>query len=89
MLRVTVEDLGTALRLKAGGRLTGVWVQELEQSWRRLTARSPGVALVVDLTHTEYVDLAGRYLLFLMYQSGVSLNANSLYMKTLVAEITG
>jgi anti-anti-sigma regulatory factor len=89
MLRVTVEDLGTAFRLKVEGRLAGVWVPELEQSWRALTARSPGVGLIVDLTHTEFVDLAGKYLLSLMYQSGVQLSANSPYMKTVVGEIRG
>jgi len=89
MLRVTVEDLGTALSLKVEGRLAGVWVPELEQSWRMLVARSPGVALIVDLTHTDFVDLAGKYLLSLMYQSGVQFRANSPYMKTLVDEIAG
>ncbi len=89
MLRVTVEDLGTALRLKVEGRLAGAWVPELEQSWRRLIRRSPGVGLIVDLTDTEFVDLAGTYLLSLMYRSGVQLRADSLYMKTVVAEIAG
>lgn len=89
MVRVTVEDLGNALRLKVEGRLAGVWVPELEQSWRTLTARSLGVGLIVDLTQTAFVDLAGKYLLTLMYRSGVQLSANSPYMKTVVAEIAG
>ena len=89
MLRVTVEDLGTARCMKVEGRLAGVWVQELEQSWRTLSARSRGVTLVVDLTQTDFVDLAGKYLLSLMYQSGVKLRASSPYMKTVVAEIAG
>jgi len=88
MLRVTVEDLGAALRLKVEGRLAGAWVPELEQSWRRLIRRSPGVSLIVDLTDTEFVDLAGTYLLSLMDRSGVQLMANSPYMKNVIAEIT-
>ena len=87
MLRVTVEDLGSALRLKVEGRLVGAWVPELEQSWRRLI-RSPGVGLIVDLTDTEFVDLAGTYLLSLMYRGGIQLRANSPYMKCVVAGIT-
>jgi anti-anti-sigma regulatory factor len=87
MPRATVEDLGTALRLKVEGRLAGVWVPELEQSWRTLTARSLGVGLIVDLTQTAFVDLAGKYLLSLIYQSGVQLSANSPYIKTLIAVI--
>jgi len=88
MLRVTVEDLETDLSLKVEGRLAGAWVPELEQSWRTLIRRSPGVSLIVDLTDTEFVDLAGTYLLSLMYRSGVQLRANSLYMKNVIAEIT-
>ena len=87
MLRVTVEEPGTGLRLKVEGRLAGAWVTELEGCWRMLSARSPGVALTVDLTHTEFVDLAGKYLLSLMHHSGVRLNGNSQYMKALIAEI--
>ena len=88
MLRVTVEDPGTGLRLKVEGRLAGAWVPELEGRWRTLSARSPGVALTVDLTHTEFVDLAGRYLLSLMHHSGVRFSANSPYMKALITEIS-
>jgi anti-anti-sigma regulatory factor len=88
MLRVTVEDLETDLRLKVEGRLAGAWVPELEQSWRTLIRRSPDVSLIVDLTDTVFVDLAGTYLLSLMYRSGVQLRANSLYMKNVIAEIT-
>jgi len=87
MLRVTVEDLGTDLRLKVEGRLAGAWVPELEQSWRTLLRRSPGVSLIVDLTDTEFVDLAGTYLLSILYRSGVQLRANSLYMKNVIAGI--
>ena len=87
MLRVTVEDPGTGLRLKVEGRLAGAWVPELEACWRMLSSQSPGVALTVDLTYTEFVDLAGRYLLSLMHESGVRLSASSPYIKTLIAEI--
>jgi len=87
--RVTVEDLGHALRLKVEGRLGATWVPELEQSWRTLIRRSPGVGLIVDLTGTEFIDLAGTYLLSLMHRSGVELMANSPYMKSVIAEITG
>jgi hypothetical protein len=73
MLRVTVEDPGGALRLKVEERLAAVWVRELEQSRRTLTARSPGVAVIVDLTQTSFVDLAGKYLLSLPTKAEFSL----------------
>jgi len=89
MVRITLEDRGTGRCLKLEGKLAGAWVNELEQCWRSLTARTPGVVLSVDLTAAESVDLAGKYLLSLMHQSGVQLTANSPYMKALVAEILG
>ena len=87
MLRVTVENHGAGLRLRVEGRLVGAWVSELEDCWRKLSSRSPGVPLTVDLTHTEFVDLAGKYLLSLMHESGVGLSSKSPYIKILIAEI--
>jgi len=87
MLRITVEDRGAAVHMRLEGRLAGVWVTEVEQSWRSCSAEFGGKALVVDLTGTEFVDLAGRYLLTLMHQNGVRIVARSAWMNDLVAEI--
>lgn len=89
MVRITMDDRGATLHLKLEGRLVGVWVSELEQCWRLYRARSPHKGLVVDLTNTEFVDLAGKYLLTLMYCSGATLTALTPFMSALVAEITG
>lgn len=89
MVRITVDDHGATLNLKVEGRLAGVWVTELEQCWRSWSSRSPNKAIAVDLTGTEIVDLAGRYLLTLMHQRGVTFTARTPYMSALVAEIAG
>jgi hypothetical protein len=89
MVRITVDDRGAQLHLKLEGRLAGAWVSELEQCWRTYVARSPHKLLVVDLTDTEFVDLAGKYLLTLMHQSGVKFAARNQYMNALLSEITG
>lgn len=89
MVRITVDEGGAMLRLKLEGRLTGVFVRELEQCWLAHAARSPHKALVVDLTNTECVDLAGKYLLRLMHQSGARITARTPYMNALVEEIAG
>jgi hypothetical protein len=89
MLRVTVDDRGAAIHLKLEGRLAGVWVTELERCWRPYAAELPQRDLVVDLTSTEFVDLAGKYLLALMYQRGATFTVRTPLMKDLVAEITG
>ena len=88
MVRITVHDRGAQLHLKLEGRLAGAWVSVLEQCWRTYAARSPHKLLVVDLTDTEFVDLAGKYLLGLMHQGGVKVTASNQYMKALMAEIS-
>ncbi len=87
MVRITVDDGGPTLHLKIEGRLIGAWVTELEQCWRKYSALWPERHMVVDLTKTEAVDLAGKYLLALMHRSGVEFTASSPYMSALLAEI--
>ena len=89
MVRITMDDHGAQFHLKLEGRLAGAWVSELEQCWRTCAARSPHKLLVADLTDTEFVDLAGKYLLTLMHQSGVKFTARNQYMKALLSEIRG
>ncbi|MCZ2154404.1 MAG: hypothetical protein LC114_10985, partial [Bryobacterales bacterium] len=69
------------------GRLAGAWVGELEKCLRSCTARAPKKTLEVDLTNTESVDMAGKYLLALMYQSGVKITARNPYMNAVAEEI--
>jgi hypothetical protein len=87
MLRVTVDDRGAAIHFKLEGKLQGIWVTELEQCWRSHAARCPHKEVVVDLTSTDYVDLAGKYLLALMHHSGAKFTAQTPLMKDLVDEI--
>ncbi|MCE5310526.1 MAG: hypothetical protein LLG20_23045 [Acidobacteriales bacterium] len=87
MLRISVDDRGTAIHLKLEGKLKGIWVTELEHCWRSHSAGVPRRDIVVDLTDTDFVDLTGKYLLTLMHQRGVKFIARSPLMKDLLAEI--
>ena len=87
MLRITMADQGAMLQLRIEGKLAGFWVTELEKAWRECAAHSPHQCLVVDLTATEFVDLAGKYLLALMRQKGVKLVAGTPYVNALIEEI--
>jgi anti-anti-sigma regulatory factor len=89
MLRITVDDHGSAIHLKLEGRLTGAWVTELEHCWHSYSSGVPRRDLIVDLTSTDFVDLAGKYLLKLMYQRGATFTARTPIMKDLVTEIAG
>lgn len=89
MVRVTIDDRGPTAYMKIEGRLVGAWVSELDQCWRTYCTRSPRKKLVADLSKTEFVDLAGKYLLTLMYRSGVRFTVCTPYMDALLAEIAG
>ena len=87
MLRITTRETDDTRLLQVEGRLTGVWVAELEASWR--AARRGAPAIRVDLCEVDMVDAAGRYLLALMHASGAELVARGCAMSQLIREVTG
>lgn len=88
MLKITVNDEGKAVRVKLEGKLTGLWVTELEHCCRTLPPSVPRKQLLFDLTDLDFVDAAGKYLLALMHARGGEFVANTLTMQELVDEIT-
>jgi len=89
MLRITEHDAADRLTLQLEGRLAGAWVAELEDCWRRSTARLDGRPLHVDLSGVVCVDAAGKYLLALMHKAGASFIAPGCMMAALVQDVTG
>jgi len=63
MLKITVvESSSEAVRLRAEGRLTGRWVDELRRTCD-LHALSNGIRLTLDLADVSFADAAGIELL--------------------------
>lgn len=88
MLRITAQEAPGRVLLKLEGRLTGVWVPELEASWRRERESHPAHPIWVDLCDVDVVDTAGRYLLTLMHDSGTQFVARGCAMSELIREVT-
>ena len=84
MLRITVQPEPDRIRLKLEGNLAGMWVSEVEDSWRATHAIRGDRPLYLDLTGVEHVDRAGRYLLGLLHCSGARLIASGVLMTELV-----
>jgi len=84
MLRITVQPEPDRIRLKLEGNLAGMWVSEVEDSWRAIHAMRGDRPLYLDLTGVEHVDRAGRYLLGLLHCSGARLIASGVLMTELV-----
>jgi anti-anti-sigma regulatory factor len=89
VLRITTRTNDEGLVLELEGKLTGVWVPELEAAWRSSRRTYPDGSLRVDLCEVDVVDVAGRYLLALMHESGAQLVARGCAMSELIREITG
>ena len=89
MLKITVQQSPSEVRLKLEGNLAGAWVTELEDCWRSAHSSLAGRSLCVDLLAVEQVDRAGRYLLALMRLNGAQLVASGTVMTELVRTISG
>jgi outer membrane protein TolC len=84
VLKITARDSERGTRIRLEGRLTAPWVGELERCWRGLATKAN---VVVDLSQVDYADDAGRYLLAWMHARGVRLEAPSLAMQQITADI--
>src|SRR5262249_25427366 len=84
MLRITVQPQPDRIRLKLEGDLAGIWVSEVEDSWRATRDDRP---LYLDLTGVEHIDRAGRYLLGLLHCSGAHLIASGISTTELVRKL--
>jgi len=87
MLRITVQDEPDQVTLKLEGNLDGIWVAELEDSWRAANSKFADRSLRLDLTAVDRVDSAGNYLLALLRRSGVQLIASGIVMQEVVRSL--
>jgi len=87
MLRITIQDAPSQVTLKLEGNLGGIWVAELEESWRAVNSTLAGRSLCLDLTAVDRVDSAGNYLLALLRRNGAQLLASGTAMSELVRSI--
>jgi anti-anti-sigma regulatory factor len=89
MMKITKNNDDGVTTLKLEGKLTGEWVSELRDSWRRVALNGDGRAIRVDLTSVTWISEEGRDLLGEMQRGGAELLAANLLMAGIVAEICG
>ena len=89
MLRITIHDTPSELRLRLEGRLAGPWVREVELCCQTAQSTLRDRSLVVDLREVDFVDAAGERWLAAMYQRGAKFLASSALTRHLVRQITG
>ena len=71
MMKVRTQENEDRLILQVEGRLAGVFVPELENSWRAARTSHPSRPISVDLKAVTCVDRSGQQLLRLMHREGV------------------
>jgi anti-anti-sigma regulatory factor len=87
MLRITIVKHPRATTLRVEGKLTGPWVDELQRTWRSVTANGADGQVSVDLTDVTLVGEEGKRLLEMMYGEGAKLKASRCATRRMVEEI--
>ena len=87
MLRITVHDAPREVTFKLEGNLSGPWLHELEECWRRTLACQDKAVLRIDLTGLTFVDEVSKACLATMHRQGAEFVANDCLTKAIVAEI--
>ena len=87
MLKITLHDSAREFRLKLEGRLSGPWVNELEQCWKTASSTTHDRKTVLDLGEVDFVDPQGESLLARMHAAGVELVAVTPLIRAVVREI--
>ena len=89
MLKITLHDSSAEMRFKLEGKLSGPWVQELQQCWHTAASTALGRSTVVDLGEIDFVDADGQALLAEMHRHGVRLAAVTPLIQAVVGEVCG
>lgn len=87
MLKITLHDSASELRLKLEGRLSGPWVGELRQCWQTAQSTVHNRKTILDLADLDFVDPDGVTLFEEMYRQGVKLAAMSPLIRSIVDDI--
>jgi hypothetical protein len=87
MLRISITENATEMRLVLQGRLTGLQVDELKTSWKTASQLLKGRACKVDIDQLAFIDKRGSRVLRAMSREGVQFIANDLYMRGMAEEL--
>jgi anti-anti-sigma regulatory factor len=85
MLKISIHTDATGTVFELEGSLTGAWVQELEDCWRKAASSERPVRVMV--CEVTFIDDKGRALLAEMHQHGAELVAEGCMNSAIVEEI--
>jgi hypothetical protein len=87
MLRISITENATEMRLVLQGRLTGLQVEELKTSWKAASQLLKGRTCKVDIDQLTFIDKRGKRVLRAMSREGAQFIANDLYLRGMAEEL--
>jgi anti-anti-sigma regulatory factor len=84
VIRISQIHEGEQQGLLVEGKLSGDWVDVLENCW----LEAPTAPVRIDLSGITYIDEKGRELLARMIQDGAELRATGVMTRAVIEEIT-
>jgi anti-anti-sigma regulatory factor len=73
--------------LKLEGKLSDLWVGELERCWRE-TASHHQRGIIIDITEVTFIDADGKALLMQLWREGAGFRAAGCLNTSIIEEIT-
>jgi outer membrane protein len=87
MMKATAEREGAEILLLVEGRISGPWVEELEQFWRGVLATEANRRIAVELKDVTFIDDAGKALLRRMAVEGAAIRGGGCFTAAIVSSI--
>lgn len=88
VLKITILETESAMKLKLEGRITGPWAEELERAWVEASQKLGAKKLTIDLRDVTYADARGKGILRnIVSQTNAELVTGTLWTQYLADEI--
>jgi hypothetical protein len=81
MLKITRTETPAEEKWILQGRLVGLWVNELNRTWKETHRTDDNLKCIVDLNEVTFIDKKGETLLRTMSKEGAQFIATGMYIK--------
>src|SRR5262245_43230075 len=87
MLRISIHYDPQSVTFRLEGKLTGRWVEELQNCWQCTLTADPKPTVRIDLAEVTFIDARGKEFLAQRYAEGAELMASGCCTRAVVGEI--
>jgi hypothetical protein len=87
MLRISVIDSRTELRLVLEGKLIAPWVAELRTAWKTVNEEIEGRVLVIDMVNVAIISQEGENALLELMNAGAKFRCSGVVTKHMIKEL--